>query len=576
MGRGFISGIIWGSVVALVGLWLLSQIIGIVALLAPPSAQDVASVPVEVGAGDAGDSESSPVAPVERIAPRIDESARGGALAPAGDDPAPRADTGPASRPATANVPARASAPAVGDGETGGAVAALGGAGPAPGATVSEPAPPSAPPAGDALPKVNTAPPPAPLPGAAEALGRPGDSGSATGADGQAAPPASDQPAPAAPEPAAPAPVAPVDQVPPVTDFSAPQIVATPAPAPEPVPAPEPGTAATVEPRPADPSATAPAGSVPPPAPLEQPDPNAAAADAATDRQQARNTPRRIPILRKSGTAVAGTSAHFQSVGRGPAFGIGAASEADTAPDEAATGGAAAGDADPAADLADLPAIRRYAVPFENPENRPMMAIVLLPEPQGDGAPAQTLPFPVSYAVDGSAPDARARMAAYRAAGHEVVALAPLPEGSEPRDVEVAFESYFAAVPEAVAFLDTPRAQFQSSRRVAAQVAKALAAGGQGMITYSRGLNTGLQVAERERVPVALVFRVIDDAGRKSAAIKRFLDQAAFRAGQMSGVVLIAHDRPETRRALLEWSLGNRAGTVALAPVSAALLVQQP
>lgn len=227
-------------------------------------------------------------------------------------------------------------------------------------------------------------------------------------------------------------------------------------------------------------------------------------------------------------------------------------------------------------DPADLPAIRRYAEPFENPENRPMMAIVLLPDPGGDDAPAQTLPFPVSYAVDASAPDARARMAAYRAAGHEVVALAPLPEGSEPRDVEVAFQSYFDAVPEAVAFLDTPRAQFQSSRKVAAQVAEALAADGQGMITYSRGLNTGLQVAERQGVPVALVFRVIDDAGRKNAAIKRFLDQAAFRAGQMSGVVLIAHDRPETRRALLEWSLGNRASTVSLAPVSAALLAQQP
>ena len=39
-------------------------------------------------------------------------------------------------------------------------------------------------------------------------------------------------------------------------------------------------------------------------------------------------------------------------------------------------------------------------------------------------------------------------------------------------------------------------------------------------------------------LPVALVFREFDNAGQDRAAMKRFLDQAAFRAGQQSGVIL--------------------------------------
>ena len=55
--------------------------------------------------------------------------------------------------------------------------------------------------------------------------------------------------------------------------------------------------------------------------------------------------------------------------------------------------------------------------------------------------------------------------------------------------------------------------------------------------------------------------------------MRRFLDQAAFRAGQEeAGVIMMGRVRPDTISALLLWGLQDRASRVALAPVSALLL----
>ena len=56
--------------------------------------------------------------------------------------------------------------------------------------------------------------------------------------------------------------------------------------------------------------------------------------------------------------------------------------------------------------------------------------------------------------------------------------------------------------------------------------------------------------------------------------IRRFVDQAAFRARQESGVILLGRVRPDTISALTLWGNANRAGQVALAPVSAVLTGQ--
>ncbi len=74
-------------------------------------------------------------------------------------------------------------------------------------------------------------------------------------------------------------------------------------------------------------------------------------------------------------------------------------------------------------------------------------------------------------------------------------------------------------------------------------------------------------------MPAGLVFRELDNDGQKPDVIRRFLDNAAFKARQeRGGVILLGHARPETLQALIEWSLGNRAKSVAMAPVSAVLL----
>jgi polysaccharide deacetylase 2 family uncharacterized protein YibQ len=68
-----------------------------------------------------------------------------------------------------------------------------------------------------------------------------------------------------------------------------------------------------------------------------------------------------------------------------------------------------------------------------------------------------------------------------------------------------------------------------------------------------------------------VVFRDFDGAGQTPKVMRRFLDQAAFRSGQMGAVIMVGRVRPGTISALLLWGLQDRASRVALAPVSASL-----
>ncbi|ATF18271.1 divergent polysaccharide deacteylase family protein [Phaeobacter gallaeciensis] len=214
----------------------------------------------------------------------------------------------------------------------------------------------------------------------------------------------------------------------------------------------------------------------------------------------------------------------------------------------------------------------RNAEAFTPEADRALMSIVLIDDADAIGSEAlQDFPYPLSFALDPRDPEAAAKMARHRAAGFEVMLIADLPRDAAPQDAETALQVWLETLPEAVAVLEGVETGFQGNRPLADQMATALGAMGYGMVTQDAGLNTVQKLALREGVPAGVVFRDFDGAGQDPRAIRRFLDQAAFRAGQEGAVIMLGRVQPDTISALLIWGLQDRANRVSLAPVSASL-----
>lgn len=190
----------------------------------------------------------------------------------------------------------------------------------------------------------------------------------------------------------------------------------------------------------------------------------------------------------------------------------------------------------------------------------------------GGDAPLD-LTFQASFAVDPLTPDAVARARAYRSAGHEVLVLPALPEGASARDAAQAIEGSRPLLNLAVGMIDSPDGGLQTSREALEEVVADARDTGHVLVTFDKGLNSAQRMAEREGVMTGAVYRDVDGSDQDAAAVKRFLDQAAFRARQEGAVIVFARVRPETVEGLSEWVLGNRAQSVVLAPVSAALML---
>jgi hypothetical protein len=81
-------------------------------------------------------------------------------------------------------------------------------------------------------------------------------------------------------------------------------------------------------------------------------------------------------------------------------------------------------------------ALARFAADWVSAGGLPQMAIVLVDDGTLAGAPAAVaaLPIPVTIAIEPGSPGAAAAMAAYRAAGIEVMAVSRLPAGATFRD----------------------------------------------------------------------------------------------------------------------------------------------
>jgi polysaccharide deacetylase 2 family uncharacterized protein YibQ len=126
-------------------------------------------------------------------------------------------------------------------------------------------------------------------------------------------------------------------------------------------------------------------------------------------------------------------------------------------------------------------------------------------------------------------------------------------------------------MPQLVAVLEGPNSGIQGNRSLADQVSAIVDSTGHGLVMQDNGLNTVFKLAARAGIPAGVVFRDFDGAGQSGAVIRRFLDQAAFRAGQDGAVIMLGRVRPDTVSALLLWALQDRASRVALAPISAVL-----
>ncbi|MEM9550257.1 MAG: divergent polysaccharide deacetylase family protein [Pseudomonadota bacterium] len=219
-----------------------------------------------------------------------------------------------------------------------------------------------------------------------------------------------------------------------------------------------------------------------------------------------------------------------------------------------------------------LPPMQAYALPFDNPEDKPMMSIVLIDGKDALGAEAlDGFPYPLTMAVDPTLPDAAERMEKHRAAGFEIVMLIDMPSTATAQDAEVMLAAGFDAVPKSVAVLEGVSTGIQGNRALSDQVTAITADSGRGLITQDNGLNTAQKLAARAGVPSSVVFRDFDGAGQTPTVMRRFLDQAAFRARQDGAVIMLGRLRPDTISALLLWGLQDRAARVSLAPVSAVL-----
>lgn len=222
-------------------------------------------------------------------------------------------------------------------------------------------------------------------------------------------------------------------------------------------------------------------------------------------------------------------------------------------------------------------ALGANAVPFLREPAADLFSVILIDVGEAglDRDALTTFSFPVTYAIDATRPDAAEAASIYRASGFEVILIpGPLPEGATARDVETNFEQFLSVVPVAVAVMDAPEGRAQTNRTQLRALTAILSATGHGMVSMDQGLNTAAQVATAAGVPHASVFRALDSGRENASTVQRYLDRAAFKAGQEGNVVMIGHTYDETVKGLFSWALEGKGEGIQLAPISAILTDQ--
>ncbi len=219
-------------------------------------------------------------------------------------------------------------------------------------------------------------------------------------------------------------------------------------------------------------------------------------------------------------------------------------------------------------------ALDNYAMdPVEAGDN-PLISIVFIDDGSYvlDVAALESLPFPVSFAIDATWDGATDAHNKYASAGYEIAAMVQVPSNAKGQDVETTLAASVAMLPRALAFVEKNQGALQPNRDATKQVATFAKETGHGLVYFEKGLNSGVTAAQKDGVPSLTIYRDLDSDNQDERTIRRFLDGAAFRAKQERQIIILARLRPETLSALLLWALQDRAKTVALAPLSQVLL----
>lgn len=220
----------------------------------------------------------------------------------------------------------------------------------------------------------------------------------------------------------------------------------------------------------------------------------------------------------------------------------------------------------------EAPPMVRFAAAFANPTAKPVLGIVLLSPDAGaiDPEALSALPFTVTLAIDPLAKGATDLAARARKTGEEVAVLANIaPEGTQPSDLEVNYQAFLQALPEAVALIGHYDAPSALTPQEAEHVAELLKADGRGLITYDHGLNADRHAAQKVGATVASIGRIFTQADVGGAGFARAMDQAAFDARQKGRGMVALPMTPEAVTALMAWAAGPSAAAVAIGPATA-------
>ena len=163
------------------------------------------------------------------------------------------------------------------------------------------------------------------------------------------------------------------------------------------------------------------------------------------------------------------------------------------------------------------------------------MSIVLLTDQLNAIDPnlVQALPIPVTFAVDPVNPSADALLLiSLRQLEARSRHFADLPPEAAVQDVDVALTALVDLLPQTIGVIERQAGALQQSRNVMLHVPEVLNRTGHGLVVYEKGLNTLAKEAGKAGTPVATIYRDLDGADQNERTIRRFLDGAAFRAGQ--------------------------------------------